>query len=74
MIMIRHSVTNNTRLGLVASLCSNLNYLISLVPRTASNFGHLLSCGTIGPGHSKMLLNLVYTHCKKRETLDQLVE
>ena len=27
--------------------CSNPNPLISLIPRTTSNFRHLLSCGTI---------------------------
>ena len=49
MIMMRHSVTNNTRMGLVISLCSNSNHLISLIPPpgTASNFRHILSCGTI---------------------------
>ena len=45
--MMRHSVNNETRMGLVISLCSNSNHLISLYPRTASNFRHLLSCGTI---------------------------
>ena len=35
------------RMGLTISLCSNSNHLISLTPRTASNFRHLLSCGTI---------------------------
>ena len=43
--MTRHSVSNNTRMGLVISLCSN--HLISEYPQTASNFRHLLSCGTI---------------------------
>ena len=48
--MTSHSVNNNTRMGLVVSLCSNSNHLISLghpPPPTASNFRHLLSCGTI---------------------------
>ena len=43
---------NNTRMGLVISLCPNSNHLISLIsppPQTASNFRHLHSCGTIGP-------------------------
>ena len=31
------------------SLCSNSSHFISLIPRTASNFGNLLSCGTIDP-------------------------
>ena len=46
--MTRHSVNNNTAMGLVISLCSNSNHLISLIPppQTASNFRHLLSCGT----------------------------
>ena len=44
-----HSVYNNTRKGLVISLCLNSNHLISLIPpQTASNFRHLLSCDTIG--------------------------
>ena len=44
--MTRHSVNNNTHMGFVISLCSNL---ISLIPsQAASNFRHLLSCGTIG--------------------------
>ena len=30
--MTHHSVNNNTCTGLAISLCSNLNYLISLVP------------------------------------------
>ena len=48
--MTHHSVNNNTRMGLVISLCSNANHLISLIPPppppppTASNFRHLLSC------------------------------
>ena len=32
MIMMRHSVNNNTRIGLVIFLCSNSNHLISLTP------------------------------------------
>ena len=47
MIMTRYSVNNNTPMGLVISLCSNSNHLISNTPKTASNFRHLLSCGTI---------------------------
>ena len=43
-----HSVNNNTRMDLVIFLYSNSNHLISLIPpKTASNFRHLLSCGTI---------------------------
>ena len=45
--MMRHSVNNSTRMGVVISLCTNSNHLISLTPQTASNFRHLLSCGTI---------------------------
>ena len=45
--MTSHSVNNETGMGLVISLCSNSNRLISLIPQTASNFRHLLSCGTI---------------------------
>ena len=45
--MMRHSVNNNTHMGLVIFLCPNSNHLISLIPQTASNFRHLLSCGTI---------------------------
>ena len=46
--MTRYSVNNNTCIGLVISLCSNSNHLISLIPpKTAADFRHLLSCGTI---------------------------
>ena len=45
--MTCHSVNNNIRIGLVISLCSNSNHLISSYPQTATNFRHLLSCGTI---------------------------
>ena len=31
--MTRHSVNNSTRMGLVISLCSNSNHLISLIPQ-----------------------------------------
>ena len=31
MIMMRHSVNNNTRIGLVVFFCSNSNHLISLM-------------------------------------------
>ena len=47
MITVCHSLNNNTCTGLVTSLCLNANRLISLIPRMASNFRHLLSCGTI---------------------------
>ena len=54
MIMTLHSVNNNTCMGLVISLCSNSNHLVSLSPtkapsppQTATNFRHLLSCSTI---------------------------
>ena len=33
--------------GLVIFLCSNSNHLISLIPGIASDFTHLLSCGTV---------------------------
>ena len=46
MIMMRHSVNNNTPMGLVIFLSSNSNNLISLIPPTASDFRHLLSCDT----------------------------
>ena len=46
--MTCHSGNNNTRMGLVISLCSNSTHLISLLPpQIASNFRHLLSCGII---------------------------
>ena len=48
MIMVYHSLINNTAAGLIISLCSNTNLLISLIPRITSDFRHLLSCGTIG--------------------------
>ena len=44
MIMMPHSVNNNTCMGLVIFLCSNSNHLVSLIPRTDSNFRHSLSC------------------------------
>ena len=50
MIMVCHSLNNNTLTGFVISLYLNTNPLISLIPpnfRIASNFRHLLSCGTI---------------------------
>ena len=58
-----HSVYNNTRMGLVISLSSNLNHLISLIPQTESNFRYLLSCGTIG--FSKMSLTVSATRVRK---------
>ena len=48
--MVSHSLNNNTRTGLFISLCLKTNPLVSLMPpppRIASNFRHLLSCGTI---------------------------
>ena len=46
--MTCHFVNNNTRMGLVISLCSKLKSFDQLIPpQTASNFRHLLSCGTI---------------------------
>ena len=48
MIMVSHSLNNNILTGLVIFLCLNENLLIILTPRMASNFTHLLSCGTIG--------------------------
>ena len=41
--MVNHSLDNNTHTGHVISLCLNENPLISLIPRMASNFRHLLS-------------------------------
>ena len=38
--------------GLVISLCSNSNHLISKYNQTASKFRHLLSCGTIEQPHT----------------------
>ena len=37
-IMMRHSVNNNTRMGLVIFLCSNSNHLISLIPPNCFKF------------------------------------
>ena len=48
MIMVCYSLNNNTRTGLAISLCLNVNPLMSLIPRMASNFRHLFSCGTVG--------------------------
>ena len=44
MIMVCHSLINNTGMSLTISFCSNAN---PLSPRITSNFRHLLSCGTI---------------------------
>ena len=44
--MTRHSVNNNTRMGLVISLKFK-SFDQFNIPQTASNFRHLLSCGTI---------------------------
>ena len=41
MIMVCHSLINNIRTGLVISLSSNTNLLISLIPQITSNFIHL---------------------------------
>ena len=38
MVMVCHSLNNNTRTGLVISLCLNANLLVSLIPRMASNY------------------------------------
>ena len=38
MIIMRHSVKNNTSMSLVVSLCSNSNHLISLVPPNGLKF------------------------------------
>ena len=46
MIMVSHSLNNNTRVGLVRSPCLNTNLLVSLIPLIASCFRHLLSCVT----------------------------
>ena len=45
--MTRHSVNNNTRTGLVISLFKFKSFGQFNTPQTASNFRHLLSCGTI---------------------------
>ena len=58
-----HSVYNNKRMGLVISLSSNLNYLISLIPQTGSNFRYLLSWRTIG--FAKMSLTVSATRVRK---------
>ena len=44
MITMRHFVNNNTRMGLVISLCSNSNHLISLIPPERPQ---ILDVGTI---------------------------
>ena len=49
-VMVCHSLINNTSMGLIVSLCSNTNPLVSLIrppPGITSNFRHLLSCGTM---------------------------
>ena len=38
MIMMRHSVNNNTRMGLAIFLCSYSNHLISLIPPNGLKF------------------------------------
>ena len=37
-IMMHHSVNNNTHMGLAVSLCSNSNHLISLIPPNCLKF------------------------------------
>ena len=63
--MMRHS-ENNTRMGLVISLCLNSNHLISLItpppPQTASNFRHLLSCGTIEVSEQFPQLSILFSN------------
>ena len=44
MIMVCHSLINNTGMSLTISFCSNTN---PLSPSIISNFRYLLSCGTI---------------------------
>ena len=55
MIMVWHYLNNNTRTNFVISLSLNANPLISLIPspppQMASNFRHLLGCGTIAMLH-----------------------
>ena len=48
-IMTRHSENNNTCMGLVISLFKFKPFDQFNTPQTASNFRHLLSCGTISP-------------------------
>ena len=51
MTIVCHSLNNNTRTGLIISLCLNVNTMYfnqSDPPRMAAKFRHLLSCGTIG--------------------------
>ena len=38
MIMVYHSLNNNTRKGLAISLCLNTNLLISLIPLNGLKF------------------------------------
>ena len=45
--MTRHSVNDNTRMSLVISLFKFKSFDQFNTPQTASNFSHLLSCGTI---------------------------
>ena len=45
MIMMGHSLNNNTRMGYM-SLFKYTSFGQSASPRIASNFRHLLSCGT----------------------------
>ena len=48
MIMVSHSLKNNTNMGLVISLCLNTNPLISLIPPNGLKFQTcFVSCGTI---------------------------
>ena len=56
--MTRHSMNNNTGMGLVIPLCSNSNHLISYYPPNCLNFSHLLSCGTIGINEIEIDLSL----------------
>ena len=38
MIMMHHSVSNNTHMSLAVSLCSNSNHLISFIPLNCLKF------------------------------------
>ena len=58
--MTRHSVNNNTGMDLVISLCSNSSHL--MLPQTASNFRHLLTCGTYRGRTFKIKHHLNHNH------------
>ena len=64
MITVCHSLNNNTRMGLFISLFKYISFDQSDPPRIASNFRHLLSCGTIEHQMLFIFLLLLFRNIK----------